>query len=95
MTAKSDRLEKLLNDPDLKEGFENVREHYKNAMCMTPLDENGDKITLKLRTMLHLLDEVEQDLYTALQDGQLEDFNAAEQERQSLIGKALDGFRKH
>lgn len=93
MTAKSDRLEKLLQDPDLKEAFENVREHYKSAMCVTPLDDNGDTITLKLRKMLHLLDEVEHDLYQAMEHGQIEDFNAQEQEKQSLLRKTLDGFK--
>lgn len=96
MTAKSDRLEKLMSDPDLKEAFENVREHYKNAMCVTPLNDEGDKITLKFRTMLQLLNDVEYDLHQAIQEGQVEDFNAVEQERQSLIGRTLDGIRnKH
>ena len=92
MTAKSDRIAKLLEDQDLKDAFINVREHYRDAIERTPLD---DGTVLDIRKMLHLLREVEQDLQTALQDGQLEDFNAAEQEKQSLIGKTLDGIRQH
>ena len=90
MTAKSDRIEKLLEDPDLKEAFSSVREHYRDAIELTPLDDNT---VLEIRKMLHLLSEVEQDLYRAIQDGQLEDFNAAEEERHSLIRKNIDGLQ--
>lgn len=95
MTAKSDRVRKLLEDQDLKDAFHSVREHYRDAIERTPVDKDGGELVLDIRKMLHLLREVEQSLFTALQDGELEDFNAVEQEKQSLIGRTLDGIRNH
>ena len=83
MTAKADRIKELLDDPLLKEAFENVRMHYRRAIeDLNVTDEDS----LEARRMLFLLNSVEQDLRKSVQDGLLEDFNATEQERPSFLG---------
>lgn len=77
MTAKSDRIQKLLEDPDLIEAFDAVRQNYLSLIENTPLSD--DTALLDIRKMLHLLNDVKQDLVTAIEDGKLEDFNAIEQ----------------
>ncbi len=80
MTAKADRVEKLLNNPDLKEAFAVVRERYRDLIEETPLASSDDEALHDIRKMLHLLREVEQSLYKAIEDGHLEDFRANEQQ---------------
>ena len=79
MTAKADRIEKLVGDPDLKEAFKVVREGLRDMIEDTPLAT--PEALLNIRTMLFLLQQVEAALQTAIEDGHLEDFNVEEQER--------------
>ena len=83
MTAKSDRIRELLDDPHIKEAFENVRDKYRAALENSDIPDDD---VLEIRRMLFLTHKVEQDLETAVQDGELEDFRANEQERPSFLG---------
>jgi hypothetical protein len=83
VTAKSDRIKRLLEDQDLREAFENVRNKYRAAL---ENEQILDDDVLEIRRMLFLTHKVEQDLNTAMEDGQLEDFRANEQERPSFLG---------
>jgi len=80
MTAKADRVKKLLDDPDLKQAFKDVRTYYFDLIEDTPLTD--DTALLDIRKMLHLLRDVEQALMTAIEEGHLEDFRAKEQRGQ-------------
>jgi len=84
MTAKADRVRKLIEDPDLKEAFNVVRERYRDLIEETPVSNDG--ALLDIRKMLHLLREVEQNLHTAIENGNLEDFNAVQDEGQGFLG---------
>ena len=86
MTAKADRVKALVNDPDLKEAFDNVREKYRDLIETTPLDSKDTGALHDIRKMLHLLREVEKDLHRAIQDGNLADHRAVEDERHTFLG---------
>ena len=81
MTDKSERIERLLNDQDLNNAFETVREYYRDKIEECPMSLDNPEPLMDIRKMLHLLGDVKQALYTAIQDGHLEDFNAQEKER--------------
>jgi hypothetical protein len=83
MTAKSDRVQKLIDDPDLTEAFEVVRQRYRDLIEETPVSDDG--ALLDIRKMLYLLKEVKEALHTALQQGHLEDFRAREQEGNGFL----------
>ena len=78
MTAKSDRAKALLEDPVLKEAFQVCREKYRDLIEQTPLASKDDEALHDIRKMLHLLREVEQNLHSAIEHGNLEDFRATE-----------------
>ena len=84
MTAKADRIKRLVDDQDLKQAFQDVRDalHYKFATA--PLEDS--KGMTDIRNMLHLLDSVEANLKQAIEDGQLEDFRAKEDELPPYLG---------
>ena len=83
MTAKADRIERLVADPDLQEAFKTVRERYRDLIEETPLSES--EALLDVRKMLHLLRDVEETLHTAIQDGHLEDFRAEQQGQKDKV----------
>ncbi len=76
MTARSDRIQHLLQNEDLKEAFGTVRERYRDLIEQTPISD--DTALLDIRKMLHLLREVEAHLHQAIEDGHLEDFRATQ-----------------
>ena len=82
MTGDADRIQRLVEDPDIKNAFTRVREHYRNLIEETPIGD--DTALLDVRKMLHLLRDVEEDLQTAIDDGHLKDYRAREQERQEI-----------
>jgi len=67
MTTKSDRIQRLVEDEDLKQAFQDVRDalHYKFATA--PIDDAQGMTDI--RKMLHLLDSVEANLQQAIEDG--------------------------
>ena len=83
MTAKSDRIKALIEDPDLKQAFTDVREKYRDLIEETPVSDAT--ALLDIRKMLHALREVEKHLHQAIQDGHLEDFRAQE-DRHPFLG---------
>ena len=74
MTAKSDRVARLLEDPDLKQAFTDVRDALHQAFANTPTDDA--EALVNIRKYLHLIDSVEANLIRAIEDGHLEDFRA-------------------
>lgn len=91
MTAKADRIQKLVDDPDLKAAFQTVRQKYFNMIEQSPLTD--DTALLDIRKMLHLLRDVEKDLHTAISTGKLEDFRATEQP--GPLKELMHGKPKH
>ncbi len=88
MTAKSDRVKKLLDDPDLQEAFNNVREAiFKGWSQCKPSDH---ELKEEWHRRLFTLDSIERNLKVAIQEGKLEDFMAAEQEREQKIWKKIN-----
>ena len=92
MTAKADRIKRLVEDPDLQEAFDNVRNALftQFAKCKT----NDTDTMADIRKRLHLLDSVEANLHQAIRDGKLEDFKAVEQERPPVLGNIVEWTRK-
>lgn len=91
MTAKSDRVQKLVNDPDLAEAFESVRQYYRDLIEECPIDD--DTALLDVRKMLHLLQDVRSHLMQAIQEGELEDFRS--QEQQGYLEDLINGRSTH
>ncbi len=83
MTAKADRIKRLLDDPDIEDAFKAVREHYRDAIEQVPV--NDPELIMDIRKMLHLLTEVKQTLRKAIQDGALEDFRVREQQGRGFL----------
>ena len=82
--AKGHRCQKLLEDKDLRQAFEDVR----NALHQQFEEIEPSKVDeLRLiKERLHLLRSVEQNLWQAIQDGKLEEFNMQEQEGPHFLG---------
>ncbi len=79
MTAKADRAEKLIQDPELQDAFKVVREFWRDKIEETPVDDKvGKKALYDIRKMLFLLRQVEEVVHTAIEDGHLEDHRAEE-----------------
>ncbi len=88
MTAKADRVRALLDNPELQDAFETVRQYWLSRIETLPLDAADGKDALyDIRKMLFLLRQVEQTLEKAVEDGNLEDFYATEQERPTFLGE--------
>ena len=87
MTAKADRVERLIKDPDLQDAFKVVREFWRDKIEETPLhSKDGDEALFDIRKMLFLLRSVGEALQTAIEDGHLEDFRVKEQEGKGILG---------
>lgn len=84
MTAKADRVQKLLDDPELQQAFQNVRKALHEAFDHCKVSDTETLVDIKKR--LHLLDSVEANLHEAIRDGHLEDFRAVEQEKPGFLG---------
>lgn len=93
MTAQADRVHRLINDPDLKQAFQDVRDALHQAFANTPT--NDSEAMVDIRKRLHLLDSVEANLHRAIQDGSLEDFRVEEQERPPFLGDILQWRKKN
>lgn len=89
--SKATRCEKLLNDPDLKQAFQDVRDALHQRFEKTSVSD-GDTL-LDIRKMLHLLDSVKANLTAAIEDGKLEEFRM-EQQKKAHLGELLSWNRK-
>lgn len=88
MTAKADRVKRLIEDPDLQEAFGEVRKYWFSRIETLPLDtEESKEAMADIRKMLFLLRQLEQTLDSAIENGNLEDFYATEQERPTFLGE--------
>jgi hypothetical protein len=81
-----------MDDPDLQQAFDDVRTALHKAFATTPVSNTEHLVDIRKR--LHLLDSVEANLRTAIQDGHLDDFNASEQERPPFLGDILKWRQK-
>ena len=84
MTAKSDRVKKLLNNKDLQQAFDDVRDAL--LKMFTECKTTDSEKMVDIRKRLHLLESVEANLKRAIEDGELEDFRATEQEAPTFLG---------
>lgn len=80
MTAKADRVRQLIEDPELNEAFDLVREKYRDLIEDTPVSD--DNALLDIRKMLHLLRDVKAHLHQAIEDGALADFRVMEKDEE-------------
>lgn len=92
ITAKADRCQRLLNDPDLQQAFEDVRQAILQGFSETPPSKTEQLVLWRER--LHLLDSVKANLERAIEDGFIERFHAKEQERPPYLGDLLKWRKK-
>ena len=92
MTAKSDRIKKLLDDGDLQEAFRQVEDAIHRGWAGTPPTQLEDQREWHRR--LFTLKSVKENLYRAIEDGKLEDFRALEKERPGCLGD-IQTWRKN
>lgn len=90
--AKAERCKRLLDDPDLKQAIQDVRDALHQAFARTPVSDTETLVDIRKR--LHLLDSVEGNLRQAIQDGQLDAFRVAEDERPPFLGDILAWRKK-
>ena len=83
VTDKAQRVQRLLEDENLIQAFQDVRGALHGKFEQTPVDD-GDTL-LDIRKMLHLLDSVWANLERAVEDGQLEEANI-EQGKVRILG---------
>lgn len=75
VTAKADRCQRLMNDPDLKQAFQDVRDALHRHIDELPVSVEPE-ILVDIKKRIHLLDSVWANLERAVSDGKLEEFNA-------------------
>lgn len=81
---RAERVARLLNDPDLNQAFEDVRQALFQRFLQADVE---DASTLReLKHMHTLLASVEANLRQAIQDGTLENFNIQQAERMPHLG---------
>ena len=66
MTGQSDRVLRLVEDPDIKQAFQTVREYWRDKIEEVPLD--NPEVLFDIRKMLHLLREVEDALVSTARE---------------------------
>lgn len=76
--AKAERAQKLLNDADLTEAFENVRRAIHDRIDEVPLRDTEGLVHLRL--CLKLLTDVRANLTAALNDGKVVEFKVTQEE---------------
>ena len=92
MTAQSDMLNKLLKDEDLLDAFEAVGNAIHRGWANTPPTELDQQQEWHRR--LFTLNSVKENLYSALQDGEYQDFLEQESEKPAILGD-LVSWRKN
>lgn len=72
--ARADRVQRLLDDPDLQQAFEGVKDRLMQefAECSDVTEE----YLIDLKRCLSMLDVVKRLLEQAVKDGKLEEYNA-------------------
>ena len=82
--SKGQRCERLLEDPDLNQAFQDVRDALHRQIDELEPSRVDDLIKCKER--LFLLDSVESNLRRAISDGHLEEFRLAEKQKSTFLG---------
>ena len=83
MSEKAERCQRLIDDPDLKEAFTNVKQSFIDAMLTAPVDDKDG--LMELKKLVNLLDKVEEELHKAIRQGKKEQHMA---EQPPFLGKA-------
>lgn len=96
MSDRADRVKRYLEDPIVKDAFENVRLRYLEMMEMAPVNSSQENVMLLLdcKKMLQALDDVKAALVAEIEAGVLEDFTNAEKEQPAFLGE-LNGRKAH
>ena len=92
MTEKADRVKHLLENEDLKEAFDNVRQQYFHMFEQCPLE--NETLRRDIHYMLTLLGQVKGDLMNAIEQGDYEDFLAQQEEQPTPLGVIKSWPRK-
>ncbi len=92
MTEKADRIRHLLENQDLAEAFDNVRQQYFAMFEKCPLE--NENLRRDIHYMLTLLGQVKGDLYNAIEQGDYEDFLVQQQEQPTPLGEIKSWPRK-
>ena len=87
--AKGDRCKRLLDDPDLQQAFQDVRDAIHQRFEQVPVDDGASLIQLRQR--LHILDSVWANLERAVQDGKLEVANLDAENKVKFLGDMYAG----
>lgn len=82
--ARAEQCQRLLDDPNLQQAFQSVRDALHQAFAKCPTNDADTMVDIRKR--LHLLDSVEQNLRIAIQDGRLEQFRMDEDEKPPFLG---------
>ena len=82
VTAKADRCHRLLNDPDLTQAFQDVRDAIHQQFERAGYDPD---ILVGLKHNLNLLDSIVANLELAIENGKLEAYSE-EQKKVSFLG---------
>ncbi len=82
--GKASRCTHLLEDPDLKQAFQDVRDAIHQRFEEVSVDDGASLIQLKQR--LHLLDSVWSNLKRAISDGKLEAKRLEDEKKVSYLG---------
>ncbi len=92
MTGKADRAKEILEDPVVKEAFENLRQYYFERFESLPMvEENIDpQVFMDLRRLLYLLNQIKTDLEKMIQVGNLQDFRV---QQEAELEKGIDNAR--
>lgn len=81
---RADQCKRLLDDPFLKQAFQDVRDAIHQKFERTSVTDRDTLV--ELRQMLHLLDSVKANLEQAVMDGQLDVLRGEERERGGFLG---------
>lgn len=92
VTARADRVARLLEDPDLKQAFRDVRDAILRQFQEIPPSETEQ--LLKCRERLHLLTSLEKNLERAIQDGKIERLRDEEQKKPPYLGDLMKWRKK-
>ena len=87
MTAQSDRIKRLLDDEDLNRAFDAVANAIHSGWANSPPTDAA--MLSEWHRRLFTLNSVKENLYTAMQDGQYQDYIEAEKEKPAMLGDIL------
>ena len=81
--SKADRCKALLNDPDLQQAFDDVKAAIFDKFAQ--IKPSDTEKLVECRRILQILDSVKANLYRAIEDGKLAQYNE-EQAKFPILG---------